>query len=222
MAGAGVAGDGGGHDADGAGAGDEDVFAEDGEGERGVDCIAEGIEDGGDRRASMPGACCQMLVMGRTMYSAKAPLRLTPTPLVWAQRWRRPARQLRQRPQTTWPSPRDDVAESEVVDVGAEVDDLADELVADGEAGRGWCAGPGVPLVDVEVGAADAGVEDADLDVVDARFRARGHPRARGRVLRLLFTSAFKWIPLLGPLPAQMRFYPGGTPMISGQVGRNQ
>ena len=44
----GVAGDGGGHDADGAGTGDEDVFAEDGEGERGVDGVAEGIEDGGD------------------------------------------------------------------------------------------------------------------------------------------------------------------------------
>ncbi len=39
------------------------------------------------------------------MYSAKAPGRLTPTPLVLAQRWRRPAMQLRQRPQTTWPSP---------------------------------------------------------------------------------------------------------------------
>ena len=31
-------------------------------------------------------------------------------------------------------------------------------------------AGPGVPVVDVEVGAADAGVEDADLYVVDAHL----------------------------------------------------
>ncbi len=47
----------------------------------------------------------QMLVMGRAMYSANAPGRFTPTPWVCAHRWRRPARQLRQRPQTTWPSP---------------------------------------------------------------------------------------------------------------------
>ena len=34
----------------------------------------------------------------------------TPSPIVLAHRWRRPARQWRQRPQTTWPSPRDEVA----------------------------------------------------------------------------------------------------------------
>src|SRR6516165_8169157 len=38
------------------------------------------------------------------MYSAKQPGRWTPTPLEDAQRCRLPARQLRQRPQTTWPS----------------------------------------------------------------------------------------------------------------------
>ncbi len=48
------------------------------------------------------------------------------------------------------------------------VDDFADELVADDEALADGGAGPGVPVVDVEVGAADAGVEDADLYVVDA------------------------------------------------------
>ncbi len=39
---------GGGHDADGARAGDQHVFAEHGERERGVDGVAERIEDGGD------------------------------------------------------------------------------------------------------------------------------------------------------------------------------
>ena len=47
---------GGGHDADGAGAGDEDVFAEHGEGQRGVDGVAEGIEDGGD--FAVDAGCC--------------------------------------------------------------------------------------------------------------------------------------------------------------------
>jgi len=36
------------HDADGAGAGDQHVFAQHGKGKRGMDGIAEGVEDGGD------------------------------------------------------------------------------------------------------------------------------------------------------------------------------
>ena len=42
---------------------------------------------------------------GRQRYSAKEPGRFTPTPTVLGQRWRLPARQLRQWPQTMWPSP---------------------------------------------------------------------------------------------------------------------
>ena len=40
--------------------------------------------------------------------------------------------------------------------------------MADDEGDGDGLLRPGVPLVDVEVGAADAGVEDADFDVVDA------------------------------------------------------
>ena len=54
---------------------------------------------------SMSGSWCQTLVIGSAMYSANAPVRLTPIPSVCAHRWRRPAMQLRQRPQTRWPSP---------------------------------------------------------------------------------------------------------------------
>ena len=49
--------------------------------------------------------CTHTFVIGSAIYSANAPGRFTPTPLVFAQRWRRPARQFRQRPHTTWPSP---------------------------------------------------------------------------------------------------------------------
>src|SRR5450759_2259760 len=55
--------------------------------------------------SSIPRQWCQTFVIGRTTSSANAPSRPTPRPIVWAQRWRRPARQCRQRPQTTWPSP---------------------------------------------------------------------------------------------------------------------
>ena len=62
----------------------------------------------------------------------------------------------------------DQVAYLEVVDVGADLDDLADELVADHQRHRDRRLRPGVPGVDMEVGAADAGLLDPDQDVVDA------------------------------------------------------
>ena len=49
--------------------------------------------------------CRQIFVIGSAMYSANAPGRFTPTPIVCAHRCRRPARQFRHRPQTTCPSP---------------------------------------------------------------------------------------------------------------------
>src|SRR5487761_1919527 len=55
--------------------------------------------------SSIPRQWCHTLVIGRTTSSAKAPSRPTPRPMVWAHRWRRPARQCRQRPHTTCPSP---------------------------------------------------------------------------------------------------------------------
>ena len=55
--------------------------------------------------SSMPDQWCQMLVIGRATNSAKDPSRPTPRPMVLAHRCRRPARQWRQRPHTTWPSP---------------------------------------------------------------------------------------------------------------------
>ncbi len=49
--------------------------------------------------------CTQTLDAGRVTYSANAPLRPMPRPIVLRHRWRRPARQLRHLPQTRWPSP---------------------------------------------------------------------------------------------------------------------
>jgi quercetin dioxygenase-like cupin family protein len=102
----------------GPGAGDEDVFAQDGERQRGVHGVAEGSKIAATS-SSIPSACTQTLLMGSTMYSAKAPARLTPTPWVSAQRCRRPARQLRHRPAHHVPFPAHDLPGLEVGDVGA-------------------------------------------------------------------------------------------------------
>ena len=95
--------------------------------------------------SSMPGQWCQTFVTGRTTCSANAPSRLTPSPTVLAQRLQRPARQWRHRPQTTWPSPLTRSPGWRSCDVRADLEDLADELVADDERRLDRPGGPGVP-----------------------------------------------------------------------------
>ena len=137
----------------------------------------------GRRSRPLPRRCppqwCQMLVIGRTTYSANAPSRPTPRPIVLAHRWRRPARQWRHRPHTTWPSPETRSPGWKSSTLRADLDDLADELVSDDERPGIASGAHGIPRLDVQVRAADAGLVDADEDVVDA-----GRP-AWGRLSRL-------------------------------------
>ena len=67
--------------------------------------------------------------------------------------------------------------------VPAQLHDLARELVPDHHRRLEPVAGPAVPLPDVQVGAADAGVVHPDQDVVRAEGRRRGRPAppCRGR-----------------------------------------
>ena len=121
-----------------------------------------------------PGQWCQMFVIGSDTYSANAPGRCTPSPIECAQRCLRPAMQLRQRPQTTCPSPLTTSPGWKSLTFGSDLDDLADELVADDERDGDRLLRPCVPRVDVQVGAADAGLAHADEDVVDPDLRL-GH-----------------------------------------------
>src|SRR2546421_503344 len=57
------------------------------------------------RSSEISSGILNALKAGITRYSAKAPSRLTPTPIVFRHRCRRPARQLRQNPQAICPSP---------------------------------------------------------------------------------------------------------------------
>jgi hypothetical protein len=55
----------------------------------------------------------------------------------------------------------------------AQLNDLADEFVADDEGRPDGVLGPLVPALDVKVGAADAGTEDPDKNFAWARFGIR-------------------------------------------------
>ena len=70
--------------------------------------------------------CTQTLPRGSTTYSANAPSRFTPRLTVRMHRWRRPARQLRQVPQTMWPSPDTKSPTATSRDAGADLHHLAE------------------------------------------------------------------------------------------------
>ena len=127
----------------------------------------------------MFGSWTQTLVIGSARYSANAPGRLTPTPLVSLQRCRRPARQLRQRPQTTCPSPLTISPTWKSLTFEPTSTISPDELVADHHRHRDRLLRPGVPVVDMHVGAADPGAQHLDQHVVDADPRAPAPRRAR-------------------------------------------
>ena len=108
--------------------------------------------------SSMPGQWCQMFVIGRATNSAKAPSRPTPEADGLGAQVPPPGQAMAAATADDVTFAADEVARREVLDVGADLDDLADELVADESGGWIVVLGPGVPRLDVQVGAADAGL----------------------------------------------------------------
>ena len=137
--------------------------------------VAVGVEDGGDLVGDVVGDPVDVDRREAEQYSAKEPGRLTPTPTVLRQRWRRPARQLRQWPQVRWPSPLTRSPGLKASDLGADPLHHADELVADDHRHRDGLLAPLVPVVDVDVGAADG----ASCGCGSARRGRRPPARAR-------------------------------------------
>ena len=131
--------------------------------------------------SSMPGQWCQMFVIGSATSSANAPGRCTPRPIEWAQQMPSSGHAVATAPTDDVSLAADDVARMEVAHVRPDVDDLADELVPDHERHGNRLLRPGVPRVDVEVGAADAGLPHPDQHVVDPDLGLRHilEPQAR-------------------------------------------
>src|SRR5271165_1216994 len=167
VAGPGVADHCGGHDADGARAGYQHVLAEHIKRERSVYGIAQGIEDRGGvavqawivppdvghrqsdvlREAAGPvhsdarGARTQLAAAGHAVAAAAAHY------VAFA---------------------RDQFAGTKIDDIGADLNDLANEFMPDRHRNRDRLLGPGIPVVDVHVGAADPCAVDADQNSIDA------------------------------------------------------
>ena len=169
VAGSGVASYSSRHDADGTGSRDEDVFAEDGKGERGMNGVAEGVEDGSDLVGDAGGVAPDVGhrdddVLGEGSVAIDTNAEGMSTEVTAA------GEAVAAASADNVAFSADELAYREIGDIGADGDDFADKLVADDETLADGGASPGVPIVDVEVGAADACVEDADLYVIDAHL----------------------------------------------------
>ena len=160
------------HQPDRAGTADQHVLAQDREGERGVDRVAERVEDRRDllvdARPVVPDVGHrQRHVLGERPVASDAETDGVGAQVAAA------GEAVAASSADDVAFARDEVARLEVRDVRPDLDDLADELVADHERRGDRLGRPGVPRFDVEVGAADAGLVDPDQDVVDANGRHR-------------------------------------------------
>ena len=85
----------------------------------------------------------------------------------------------------TWPSPETRWPTCKRAHIGAELDDLAGIFVADRHRRRDRLLRPLVPVEDMDVGAADAGLVDLDQHVVRPDLGHRLVAAATGRARRL-------------------------------------
>ncbi len=74
----------------------------------------------------------------------------------------------------------DPLADFEALDFAADLDDLADKFVADSHGDGNGILAPFVPIVDMDIGAADGRLFDFDQDIIVSglRFRHILHPDA--------------------------------------------
>ena len=134
--------------------------------------------------SSTPGFWCQTFVIGSATQLGERARALHAEPDRVRAEMPPPGHAVAAAPAHDVPLAADEVADLEAADVRADLDDLADELVPDHHRHRDRPLRPRVPVVDVQVGAADPGLVHPDQDVVDPDLR-RGdvlEPEARRRL----------------------------------------
>ena len=169
------------HDADGAGAGDQHVLAQHGEGKRGVDGVAEGVEDGRDVERNRFVVAPDVGHGQRDVFGERART-VYPHALGVSAQVAAAGEAIAAQAADHVAFPADQVAGEEVHHVGPGLDDPADELVTDRHGHGDGLLRPLVPPVDVHVGAANARAQHLDEHVVDADFGDVHFPEPEARL----------------------------------------
>ena len=173
VARAGVLRDRAGHEPDRPGPGDQHVLPEHGERAAPSARRCRTGRRSPPRPDRSPGRGARRWSSAARCSSANAPGRLTPTLEVFAQRWRRPARQLRHRPQTTCPSPLTSSPGWKSLTLEPTSTTSPTNSWPTTSGGVTALLRPLVPIGDVDVGAADPRPIHTDQHVVDPDLRAR-------------------------------------------------
>ena len=170
IAGSGMLRDRGRHGADRAGAGDQHVFAQHRERQGRMHRVAERIENGRD--VAIDGRIVQPDIgHGQRDVLGKRAGPIHADPLGVLAEMPAASQAVAAAAADHMPFAADNVAGSEIDHIRADRDDLAHELVADHHGHGNRALGPGVPVVDMHVGAADPGASHANQDVIDAVLR---------------------------------------------------
>ena len=64
----------------------------------------------------------------------------------------------------------DQITDFEIIDVATEFNHMANEFVTDNQRHRNGALGPGIPIINMQISAADTGAIDANEHVVNANF----------------------------------------------------
>ena len=164
------------------------ILAEHVEFERRVDCIPEGIENGGDLRVQ------RFLVpphvrLGYQHVVGECSRQIHPdAPGVLAQ-VTSPGEAVATAVADHMTLGADQLSHLEAGDVGAQTDDLSRELVPHGHRGRNRGPGPVVPIEDMHVGATDPGRQHPDQDVIGPWFGDRDVVEAQPHLVGMFHKS---------------------------------
>ena len=189
RAGAVAAGDGDSEQADGPGTNDQHIAAADTDRRHGVHGVADWIEH---RRVAIRHIAMNLPNVGRRDRNGlgKTARSVDADDLRLGAEMGAPGAALHAMPASDVAFARDTIALVEVADAGADGDDVADELMAHGQRRPHTPGRPRVPMVDVEVGAADAGVPDRDGDLTEAGRRRLGDLVVPDTALRAFFRDS--------------------------------
>ena len=177
------------HGADGACAGDEDVFSQQVPLQRGMHGIAQRVEQGGhiqvDPRSVLPHIGHGQ---GNVFGEGAGAVHADPTRVVTQMASPRHAVAAAATDQMTLPG--DDLPRAPVVHVLTDFDDLTDKLVPHHHGHRNGLLRPGVPVVDMHVGAADGRPFHLHQHIIDTGIRI-GHILQPYSRLGILFYQCF-------------------------------
>ena len=162
-----------GHDADRARAGDQDVFANDIEGQRTVHGVAERVEDSRDVRGNLVGHGPEIGrgngdIFGECAVPAAADADGLVTEMAF------PGAAVPAQTASDMSFGRDAVPGLIAIDLIADGDDLTNEFMTDDTGGDNITLCPGIPVENVQIGAADAGGFDFNQNFIGVAGRDGG------------------------------------------------